>query len=276
MGFPLPVAGGVISAGARHDQPSIFCGGCCPLTDTAYAESISDAGFLQWSLTHVTPGFSSTIAYQAVRDSRSNLYLCGQTGWHLEEGWAWVAKFLPDRSLAWTRTLHGYHWATDPSGGCFHLDYAFALSLSPDETRLYVVGKSDDAPLPSPINGFIAAIELEPPIPTTTPTGTGPPLLGRIGAALDVNAFDPQRGESVTVRVFPGGVDPFDVKVFTASGRPVRTLGSPKPLGSGQWGVTWDGKDAGGGQVARGVYIILVRGGSLEERLKVVVRPSRK
>ena len=62
------------------------------------------------------------------------------------------------------------------------------------------------------------------------------------------------------------------VKIYTASGRLVRTLRNTKPIGGGQVSVIWDGKTEDEFPVARGVYIVRVVGGGLSDTLKVVVR----
>ena len=62
------------------------------------------------------------------------------------------------------------------------------------------------------------------------------------------------------------------VRIFTASGRLVRTLRNTKPIGGGQVSVVWDGKTEDEYPVARGVYIVRIIGGGLNDTLKVVVR----
>lgn len=93
------------------------------------------------------------------------------------------------------------------------------------------------------------------------------------GAALDRNVFRPAQGEVLLVRIYPKEAGDISAKVFTASGRLVRTLPAElSPIGAGQSVVQWDGKLDGGSAVQRGVYLVVVEGGGLKEILKVVVR----
>jgi len=93
------------------------------------------------------------------------------------------------------------------------------------------------------------------------------------GAALDRNTFRPGAGESLLVRVNPKDATPVKVRVFTASGRPVRTLpGLADSLGGGQFAFRWDGVTDGGGRAARGIYLVDVEGGGVRVLLKVAVR----
>jgi len=92
------------------------------------------------------------------------------------------------------------------------------------------------------------------------------------GGALSANAFSPYVGETVLVRLFLLNNDPVAVRIYTASGRLVRTLRSTRPIGGGQVSVVWDGKTEDEFPVARGVYIVRVTGGGLNDTLKVVVR----
>jgi hypothetical protein len=117
---------------------------------------------------------------------------------------------------------------------------------------------------------------LTPPLSASTVVqGTPNPLaLASPGGALSANAFSPSRGEVVLARIRPRTDEPVLVQVFTASGRLVRALRPQhfQALGGGQWLVTWDGKTEDELPVARGVYLIRVSGGGLNDVLKVVVR----
>jgi hypothetical protein len=99
-----------------------------------------------------------------------------------------------------------------------------------------------------------------------------PPLLTSPGLATDKNVFDPGRGDIVLARIAPTNDSPITVRVFTASARLVRTLRRLTPVGSGQYIVVWDGKTEDEFPVARGVYIIHIQGGGLNETVKVAVR----
>jgi len=110
----------------------------------------------------------------------------------------------------------------------------------------------------------LVAIPYDPQLPPNPLALTGP------GAALDVNVLHP--GGLVQVRIAPRNDSPFTVKIFSASGRLARTLGSFVPIGGGQWQVPWDGADEGRRPVPRGVYLIRVSGGGLDEKLKLLVR----
>ena len=70
------------------------------------------------------------------------------------------------------------------------------------------------------------------------------------------------RGEvALSVRLGQPGVA--SVAVFDALGREVRMLleSGPEPLGAGTHRLTWDGRDARGRAVGRGVYLIRLDGG---------------
>ncbi len=99
-----------------------------------------------------------------------------------------------------------------------------------------------------------------------------PLLLDSPGAALNVNVFSPRAGEIMLARVWPRSDGKVKVRVFTGTGRLVRELKLSEPIGSGQFTVKWDGKTEQGYVVARGVYLVHVRGGGLNEVLRVVVR----
>jgi len=116
-----------------------------------------------------------------------------------------------------------------------------------------------------------AAVTLEPRIVEPTPP-PNPLLLADPGAALDRNAISLANGEVVLARISPRDGTPITVRVYTASGRLVRTLTQLAPMESGQWLVSWDGRMDDGKPVSRGVYVVRVTGGGLDERLKVVVR----
>jgi len=95
------------------------------------------------------------------------------------------------------------------------------------------------------------------------------------GGALSSNVFSPGAGETVLVRVSPRTSEPVVVKVFSPSGRQVRTLRNQhfQSIGGGQLLVTWDGMTDDEFPVTRGVYLIRITGGGLGTVvLKVVVR----
>jgi len=116
-----------------------------------------------------------------------------------------------------------------------------------------------------------AAVTLEPRIEEPPPP-LNPLLLGSPGAALDRNAISLTHGEVVLARISPRDGTSVTVRVYTASGRLVRTITELTPMESGQWLVSWDGKTDDEKPVSRGVYVVRVTGGGLDERLKVVVR----
>jgi flagellar hook assembly protein FlgD len=89
---------------------------------------------------------------------------------------------------------------------------------------------------------------------------------------LSANAINPSKGEVVIARIRPRDASPILVKIFTASGKLVRTLRNQEAMGDGQWRVVWDGRTEDEHPVARGVYIVRILGGGLSETLKVVVR----
>jgi adhesin/invasin len=98
-----------------------------------------------------------------------------------------------------------------------------------------------------------------------------PGALVEPGAALDRNVFTPTRGESVLVRVLPVNDEPVVVRVYTASGRLVRTLRSLQPVGGGRWSVSWNGLTEDEFVTTPGVYLVKLSGGGLHDTLKVVV-----
>ena len=104
------------------------------------------------------------------------------------------------------------------------------------------------------------------------PPPPGPPLLTTPGAATDKNVFEPSRGDIVLARIYPLDDSGIYVRIYTASGRLVRTLRVLESAGSGQYVVRWDGRSDDEFIVARGVYLIHVQGGGLNQVLKVVVR----
>jgi hypothetical protein len=99
-----------------------------------------------------------------------------------------------------------------------------------------------------------------------------PPLLTSPGAATDKNVFSPSRGDVVLARIAPVNDSPIEVRVYTASGRLIRTLRNLVSAGSGQYLVVWNGRTEDEFVVARGVYLIRVLGGGLREVVKVVVK----
>ena len=99
-----------------------------------------------------------------------------------------------------------------------------------------------------------------------------PPLLTSPGVATDKNVIEPAKGEFVLARIAPVNGSPIVVRVFTASGRLVRTLRNLTAAGSGQYVVAWNGRNEDEFVVARGVYLVHVRGGGLSETVKLVVK----
>lgn len=107
---------------------------------------------------------------------------------------------------------------------------------------------------------------------TASVDGTNPLALDDPGVALDRNVLDVGTGQLVLARIFPRNAQPVAVRVYTASGRLVRTLRKLTPLGRDQFIAEWDGLTEDGFKVARGVYLVQVLGGGLSQVLKVVVR----
>jgi hypothetical protein len=103
------------------------------------------------------------------------------------------------------------------------------------------------------------------------PPPLNPLVLATPGAALDHNVISTAHGEVVLARIAPRDGSPITVRVYTASGRLVRTLRRLTPMESGQWLASWDGKTEDEMPVSRGVYLIRITGGGLDERLKLVV-----
>ena len=116
-----------------------------------------------------------------------------------------------------------------------------------------------------------ATVMLEPRIEEPPPP-LNPLILTTPGAALDHNVISTAHGEVVLARIAPRDSSAVTVRVYTASGRLVRTLRRLTPMESGQWLASWDGKTEDEMPVSRGVYLIRVTGGGLDEALKLVVK----
>jgi flagellar hook assembly protein FlgD len=78
------------------------------------------------------------------------------------------------------------------------------------------------------------------------------------GGALNVSFIIPSRGGAAEVRM------------IDLAGRQVRTL-HQGTMEAGRQVITWDGRDAGGRNVANGVYFLVSRTGGQESKLKLVV-----
>jgi hypothetical protein len=90
-----------------------------------------------------------------------------------------------------------------------------------------------------------------------------------------VNYPNPFRGEGTSF-VYSNEVEILDgtIDIFTVSGKRVRRLEIPlNARQPGQNSIYWDGRDSGGGELANGVYLYVVRatqrGGSITERGKM-------
>jgi hypothetical protein len=142
---------------------------------------------------------------------------------------------------------------TDASGAA---RTSFTLGLEPGIVVVLVV-------LPSTALAANAAV-----LATLNPLGVTDP-----GAGLSTNVISPGAGETALVRIHPRVfTDPVSARIFTASGRLVRTLRNPVPLGAGQVALTWDGRTEEGERVARGVYLVSVSGGGISVTLKLLVK----
>jgi hypothetical protein len=106
--------------------------------------------------------------------------------------------------------------------------------------------------------------------PSRPPPAGPPEIEGE--ARLSRNAFSPARGQSLTVFVRPDAGEVVSVRVFTASGRRVLRLEGIRDGSDGWQELTWNGRDDEGRQVSRGVYLVNVVSGKLNQNLKVVVR----
>jgi hypothetical protein len=102
--------------------------------------------------------------------------------------------------------------------------------------------------------------------------GINPLGLNEAGAGLSANTINPSKGEVVIARIRPRNASPILVKIYTASGKLVRTLRNQESMGNGQWRAMWDGRTEDEHPVARGVYLVRVEGGGINETLKIVVR----
>ena len=121
-------------------------------------------------------------------------------------------------------------------------------------------------------NAVRVAVNGTPLVVFVTVDGINPLLLTDPGAALDRNILVLNTGEVVLARIWPTTEDPVVTRIFTASGRLVRTLRNMSPMGHGQFLVQWDGRSEDEFPVARGVYLVQVRGGGISQILKVLVK----
>jgi flagellar hook assembly protein FlgD len=92
----------------------------------------------------------------------------------------------------------------------------------------------------------------------------------RGGVTILNNVIDSNRRERTAVRVDLSEAGQVTVLVFTLDGDVVRSLHRGR-LGAGSYTMTWDGTNAGGNPVARGVYFIRVVGPGIDEIRKVMV-----
>ena len=122
------------------------------------------------------------------------------------------------------------------------------------------------------VNTVVASVEDTALTASVSVTATNPLILTSPGAALDRNVLNLNNGEIVLARIWPITSDPVVTRVFTASGRLVRTLRNLTPFGRDQYLVQWDGLTDDEFPVARGVYLVDVSGGGIHEVLKVIVR----
>jgi hypothetical protein len=95
------------------------------------------------------------------------------------------------------------------------------------------------------------------------PVGPGAGVFALAGAA-------PNPARTATTITFSVAVSgPARLAVYDAAGRHVRTLVS-RTLEPGQYGVSWDGRDASNARVAPGIYYTVLRAGALEASARVV------
>jgi hypothetical protein len=110
-----------------------------------------------------------------------------------------------------------------------------------------------------------------PPKPTPPPPAVIPDKDFN-GTWLMANAFRPALGEILEIKAKPVNVEHLMASVYTASGRFVRDLHPFQANAIGQQVTTWDGRDADGALVVRGVFLVRVRGGGVVGTLKVLVK----
>mgnify|MGYP001578408792 FL=1 len=158
-----------------------------------------------------------------------------------------------------------------PPGWTQTFTWTFSVSGEGTATFTATVTGYDLASCTTMLVASSAAVLLEPRI-VEPPPPPNPLLLVSPGAALDRNVLSLSHGDVVLTRIAPKDATPVTVKIYTASGRLVRTLRRMTPLAEGQWLVSWDGKTEDEMPVSRGVYVVRVSGGGLDQRLKLVVR----
>ncbi len=114
---------------------------------------------------------------------------------------------------------------------------------------------------PRPNLGAAAARILE---TASAPEGSAPTVTGPGAIALAPNPFTATVGLAFT----PPAAGDARVLVFDVSGRAVRAL-APAGIGGGRQEVVWDGRDARGAALGRGVYFLVIEAPGLRRTIKV-------
>jgi hypothetical protein len=163
---------------------------------------------------------------------------------------------VPNRTVTFSVSTGGGWLSALTATTNFSGRVTVTLTLGLDEGRNAVVASVTGTSLTA-----LVAVDAVNPLVLTSP-----------GAALDRNVLVLNSGEVVLARIWPLNGDPIVTRIFTASGRLVRTLRKLTPSGRGQFLVQWDGRSEDEFPVARGVYLVDVKGGGIHEILKVLVR----
>ncbi len=100
------------------------------------------------------------------------------------------------------------------------------------------------------------------------------PSAQRGGVTVMNNVIDPTRNERVAIQVDMPRSGALSVLVFTLDGDIVRVL-NRSPSASGSFLYSWDGRNAAGRPVGRGLYFIRVVGPGIDEVRKVMVVKPR-
>ena len=123
------------------------------------------------------------------------------------------------------------------------------------------------------LNGLYAGYLSDPNDPTTLKPWVIP-IKGlkqqRAGVTILNNVINPRNGEKAILRYELEKSGIVTINIFSLSGDVVKTLFKGRQA-SGSYSYTWDGKNTGGRDVARGIYFIRIVGPGIDEYRKVMV-----
>ena len=100
--------------------------------------------------------------------------------------------------------------------------------------------------------------------------GLHKPLPQKGGVEIFKNVINPERGERTLLQYSLKNSGQVTISIFTLNGDLVRVLFAGRQ-NAGSYSITWDGRNASGQVVARGLYFIKIVGPGIEEMRKVLV-----